>query len=230
MSTSAFIITAPINNIKTLTYNILKALWIVLLRTLYQKKVYQKKAFTYYSKHMSIPGLWKILYQADSLGTVFNLLLTDSKKASQSIGISSLMGETFTLSSLTIWIEGIEGTAIQQIKKIDNGVIVTNTQESSTAQKKHSSGSTEKFSKKVGGKKVSSTLKQLIEELLTDIPIVGRSSKETSYTTDTRAILILRKLIKIVHIVPTPPGLILNLTGDDTDYMIAEVLKHNTEL
>ncbi|CAG8800881.1 6848_t:CDS:1, partial [Gigaspora rosea] len=52
----------------------------------------------------------------DSLGTVFNLLLTDSKKASQSIGISSLMGETFTLSSLTIWIEGIEGTAIQQIK------------------------------------------------------------------------------------------------------------------
>jgi len=35
---------------------------------------------------------------------------------------------------------------------------------------------------------------------------------------------------KIVHIVFTPPGLILNLTGDDTDYVIAEVLKHNTAL
>ncbi|KAF0522138.1 hypothetical protein F8M41_015593 [Gigaspora margarita] len=33
---------------------------------------------------------------------------------------------------------------------------------------------------------------------------------------------------KIVHIVFTPSGLILNLTGDDTDYVIAEVLKHNT--
>ncbi|CAG8684168.1 17224_t:CDS:1 [Gigaspora margarita] len=58
-----------------------------------------------------------------------------------------------------------------------------------TTQKKCSSGSTKKsFNKKankVGEKKVSSTLKQLIEKLLTNIPIVGRSSKETSYITDT---------------------------------------------
>ncbi|CAG8845689.1 14137_t:CDS:1, partial [Gigaspora margarita] len=33
---------------------------------------------------------------------------------------------------------------------------------------------------------------------------------------------------KIVRIASTPPGLILNLTGYDTDYVIAEVLKHNT--
>src|ERR1043166_7598924 len=34
--------------------------------------------------------------------------------------------------------------------------------------------------KKTGGKKVSSTLKKLIEELLTDIPDGGRSLEETS--------------------------------------------------
>ncbi|KAF0551174.1 hypothetical protein F8M41_023589 [Gigaspora margarita] len=54
--------------------------------------------------------------------------------------------------------------------------------------------STEKSSikkaKKVDGKKVSSTLKQLIEELLTDIPIVGRSLEKTSYTTDTRGVFL----------------------------------------
>ena len=58
----------------------------------------------------------------------------------------------------------------------------------SDAQKKHtrkSSASTEKSSskkaKKTGGKKkVSSMLKQLIEELLTDIPDGGRSLEETS--------------------------------------------------
>ncbi|CAG8853493.1 41247_t:CDS:1, partial [Gigaspora margarita] len=178
------------------------------------------------------------------------------------------------------------------------------------SSKKRTSDSTEKSpnkkAKKVGGKKVSSTLKQLIEELLTNIPIVGRSLEETSYTTDTRSIFLqlsdkidsaesknkdasralissyfdfgealfnqykelkptygkegaralvkseVRKEIsktklsedalqkrmeraqkmhrifntigkeKIVHIVSTPPGFILNLTGDDTNYMIAE--------
>ncbi|KAF0413850.1 hypothetical protein F8M41_007713 [Gigaspora margarita] len=69
--------------------------------------------------------------------------------------------------------------------EIDDGVIVTNSQESSTAQKKCSSGSTKKSfnkkAKKVGGKKVSSMIKQLIEELLTDIPSAGgRSLEEAS--------------------------------------------------
>ncbi|CAG8482269.1 36681_t:CDS:10 [Gigaspora margarita] len=53
--------------------------------------------------------------------------------------------------------------------------------ESSTSTKKSSS----KKAKKVSGKKVSSTLKQLIEELLIDNPIVGRSSEEMGHTTDT---------------------------------------------
>jgi len=56
-----------------------------------------------------------------------------------------------------------------------------------TTQKKRTrelSASTEKSSskkaKKTGGKKVSSTIKQLIEELLTEIPDSGRSLEETS--------------------------------------------------
>ncbi|CAG8534296.1 4724_t:CDS:2, partial [Scutellospora calospora] len=63
----------------------------------------------------------EILDQANLLGTVSNLPLTNPKEASQSTGISLLMGETFVLSSLLIWIppirmEGIENTATQQVK------------------------------------------------------------------------------------------------------------------
>ncbi|CAG8825143.1 20910_t:CDS:2, partial [Gigaspora margarita] len=57
-------------------------------------------------------------------------------------------------------------------------------------QKKHTrklsiEKSSSKKVKKTGGKKVSSTIKQLIEELLTDIPDGGRSLEETSYPTNT---------------------------------------------
>ncbi|CAG8801878.1 19664_t:CDS:2, partial [Gigaspora margarita] len=128
----------------------------------------------------------------------------------------------------------------------------------STLQKKSSI----KKAKKVDGK-VSSTLKQLIEELLTDISIVGRSLEKTSYTTDTRGVFLklsnridsaesknedasslynqykelkptygkdgARALVKskekIARVKSIPPGFILNLTVDDTDYVIAEVLK-----
>ena len=67
--------------------------------------------------------------------------------------------------------------------------------EPSTAQKKRTrESSTEKSSskkaKKSGGKKVSSTLKQLIEELLTDIPVVGGISEESSCATDARGIFL----------------------------------------
>ncbi|CAG8751594.1 31294_t:CDS:2, partial [Racocetra persica] len=63
----------------------------------------------------------KILDQANPLGTVSNLPLTNPKEASQSTGISPLMGETFVLSSPPIRIppirmEGIEDTATQQVK------------------------------------------------------------------------------------------------------------------
>ncbi|KAF0484859.1 hypothetical protein F8M41_022899 [Gigaspora margarita] len=178
--------------------------------------------------------------------------------------------------------------------------------------------STEKLSskkaKKTGGKKVSSTLKKFIKELLSDVELIpGRSLEETNnIALNTRGIFLqlsnkidstesknkdashalissyfdfgealfnqykelkltygkegarvlvksevrkeipetklsddaLRKRMKraqkihrifnaigkekIVRIASTPPGLILNLTGDDTDYVIAEVLKHNT--
>ncbi|CAG8844791.1 44613_t:CDS:1 [Gigaspora margarita] len=66
-----------------------------------------------------------------------------------------------------------------------------------TTQKKCTrelSASTEKSSskkvKKTGGKKVSSTIKQLIKELLIDNPVVGRSSEETGHTTDTGGIFL----------------------------------------
>ena len=69
--------------------------------------------------------------------------------------------------------------------EIDGDDMVADTQESSIVQKKRSreSGtSTEKASnkkaKKTGGKKVSSTLKQLSEGLLTDNPDGGRSLEE----------------------------------------------------
>ncbi|CAG8833266.1 5893_t:CDS:1, partial [Gigaspora margarita] len=180
------------------------------------------------------------------------------------------------------------------------------------SSKKWGSDSTEKSSnkkaKKVSGKSI---LKQLIEELLTNIPIVGRSSEETGHTTDTRGIFLklsdridsaesknedasrglitsyfyfgealynqykelkptygkdgakalvksevrkeipeakfsddalkkrmerARKMFKIFNSIgkekiawvkSTPPGFILNLTVDDTDYVIAEVLKRS---
>ncbi|CAG8712902.1 12295_t:CDS:1, partial [Dentiscutata erythropus] len=63
----------------------------------------------------------EILDQANLLGTVSNLPLTDPKEASQSTGILPLIGETFVLSSPSIRIppirmEGIEDTATQQVK------------------------------------------------------------------------------------------------------------------
>ncbi|CAG8747829.1 27085_t:CDS:2, partial [Gigaspora margarita] len=60
------------------------------------------------------------------------------------------------------------------------------TRELSTSTEKSSS----KKAKKVSGKKVSRTLKQLIEELLIDNLIVGRSLEETGYTADTRGIFL----------------------------------------
>ncbi|GES95235.1 hypothetical protein GLOIN_2v1598305 [Rhizophagus clarus] len=150
------------------------------------------------------------------------------------------------------------------------------TRESST--KKSSS----KKTKKSGGKKVSGTLKQLIEELLIDIPVVGGISEESSCAMDARSIFLqlsdkidnaktknedasqgaralvkseVRKEIpetkfsddalkkrmeraqkmfrifdtigkeKIARVKLTPPSFILNLTVDDTDYVIAKVLK-----
>ncbi|CAG8748258.1 37042_t:CDS:2, partial [Gigaspora margarita] len=149
-----------------------------------------------------------------------------------------------------------------------------------TTQKKRTS----KKAKKVSGEKVSSTLKQLIEELLINNPVVGRSSEETdashglitsyfdfgkalynrykelkpTYGKDGARALVkseVRKEIpeakfsndafkkrmerarkmfkifntigkeKIVRVKSIPPGFILNLTVDDTDYVIAEVLK-----
>ncbi|PKY59916.1 hypothetical protein RhiirA4_412578, partial [Rhizophagus irregularis] len=60
-----------------------------------------------------------ILDQADALGIVSNLPIPDPRVTSQSSGISPLsnliMG-TFTLSSPPIRMEGIEGTATQQVK------------------------------------------------------------------------------------------------------------------
>ncbi|CAG8830031.1 9068_t:CDS:2, partial [Gigaspora margarita] len=137
--------------------------------------------------------------------------------------------------------------------------------------------SSNKKAKKVGKKKVSSTLKQLIEELLTNIPIVSRSSEETNYTTDTRGIFLqlsnkidsaksknkdashalitsyfyfgealysrykelkptyskdgakalVKSKEKIAQVKSIPLGFILNLTVDNTDYVIAKVLKES---
>ncbi|CAG8790628.1 18447_t:CDS:1 [Gigaspora margarita] len=58
----------------------------------------------------------EILDQADALSTISNLPLFDPKGTSQSSGILPLMGETFALSSPPIWMEGMEGTATQQVK------------------------------------------------------------------------------------------------------------------
>ncbi|CAG8685132.1 2896_t:CDS:2, partial [Scutellospora calospora] len=71
------------------------------------------KAFTYLNV--------EILDQANPFSTVSNLLLTNPKEASQSTGISPLMGEIFVLSSppiriQPIQIERIEDTATQQVK------------------------------------------------------------------------------------------------------------------
>ncbi|CAG8723309.1 18218_t:CDS:2, partial [Gigaspora rosea] len=54
--------------------------------------------------------------QADALGTFSDLPLYDPKGASQSSGISPLMSKTFALSSPPVRMEGIEGTATQQVK------------------------------------------------------------------------------------------------------------------
>ncbi|CAG8542091.1 14654_t:CDS:2 [Dentiscutata erythropus] len=87
MSTSTSTSTASINNIKNLTYNILKTFKDGIIKD-----------------------------QANPLGTVSNLPFTDPKEASQSTGISPLMGETFVLSSPPIRMKGIEDTATQQVK------------------------------------------------------------------------------------------------------------------
>ncbi|GET67223.1 hypothetical protein GLOIN_2v1478122 [Rhizophagus irregularis DAOM 181602=DAOM 197198] len=149
------------------------------------------------------PGCGKnvdILDQADALGIVSNLpLLGLQGKPSQSSGISPLsksMGEIFTLSSPPIRM-GDEGTTTQQ---------------------------------------------QLIEELLTDIPVVGGISEESSCATDARELkptygkegaraLVKNEIFntigkeKIARVKSTPPGFVLNLTVDESDYIIAEVLK-----
>ncbi|RIB28845.1 hypothetical protein C2G38_2137116 [Gigaspora rosea] len=180
--------------------------------------------------------------QADALGTFSDLPLYDPKGASQSSGISPLMSKTFALSSPPVRMEGIEGTATQQVKsnlrcakcsedlssclppigflrfsppqgplkpliyltckhiihyncidnpqklcpicpptdmEIDDGVIVTSTQESSTAQKKRSREDKNESSTSTSGKKAkktkkpvdrdqSPTLQRLIKELTTN--------------------------------------------------------------
>ncbi|CAG8577096.1 8199_t:CDS:2, partial [Racocetra fulgida] len=58
----------------------------------------------------------EILNQANPLGTVSNLPLTDPKEAFQSTGISPLIDETFVLSSPPIQMEGIRVMATQQVK------------------------------------------------------------------------------------------------------------------
>ncbi|RGB23710.1 hypothetical protein C1646_748092 [Rhizophagus diaphanus] len=115
----------------------------------------------------------------------------------------------------------------------------------SDAQKKRtreSSASTEKSSskkmKKSGGKKVSGTLKQLIEELLTDIPVVGGISEESNRHAETKNEDASRDLIssyfdfgealynRYKELKPTygKEGA-RALVKNDTDYVIAEVLK-----
>ncbi|CAG8845505.1 36483_t:CDS:1, partial [Racocetra persica] len=84
----------------------------------------EKKLLLTVPNTCSFPGCGKnveILDQANPLGTVSNLPLTDPKKAFQSTRILPLMGETFILSSppiriLPIQIEEIKDTAIQQVK------------------------------------------------------------------------------------------------------------------
>ncbi|RIB21551.1 hypothetical protein C2G38_2176286 [Gigaspora rosea] len=162
---------------------------------------------------------------------------------------------------------------------ISEVVSFANTDLSDAQKKRTRKLSTEKSSskkvKKTGGKKVSSTIKQLIEELLTDIPDGGRSLEETSYPTDTGGVFwklsnridsaesknedasrdlitsyfyfgealynqykelkptygkdgaraLVKSKEKIARVKSISPGFILNLTVDDTDYVIAEVLK-----
>ncbi|CAG8511863.1 9809_t:CDS:1, partial [Dentiscutata heterogama] len=45
--------------------------------------------------------------QANALDTIFNLLLSDLKRASQLSRILPLMGKIFALSSPPIWIKGL---------------------------------------------------------------------------------------------------------------------------
>ncbi|CAG8797315.1 31453_t:CDS:2 [Gigaspora margarita] len=138
MSTSTSTPTTPINNIKNLAYNILKTLKDSVVKgkkitelehcseckdeiilhllkaftTLFCGHVFhriciEKKLLLTVPNTCPFPGCGKnveILDQADALG------------GPQSSGISPLMGETFALSSPPIRMEGIEGTATQQVK------------------------------------------------------------------------------------------------------------------
>ncbi|PKY23811.1 hypothetical protein RhiirB3_438136 [Rhizophagus irregularis] len=80
------------------------------------------------------------------------------------------------------------------------------------------------------------------QELLTDIPVVGGISEESSCATDARELkptygkegaraLVKNEIFntigkeKIARVKSTPPGFVLNLTVDESDYIIAEVLK-----
>ncbi|CAG8741744.1 26687_t:CDS:1 [Racocetra persica] len=97
----------------------LKAFTYLTYGHLFHRLCIKKKLLLTVPNTCPFPGCGKnmeILNQASPLGTVSNLPLTDPKKASQSTGISPLMGETFILSSPPIRMEEIEGTAIQQVE------------------------------------------------------------------------------------------------------------------
>ncbi|CAG8705822.1 6007_t:CDS:1 [Cetraspora pellucida] len=102
----------------------LKAFTYLACGHLFHRLCIKKKLLLTVPNTCPFPGCGKnveILDQANPLGTVSNLPLTNPKEASQSTGISPLMGETFVLSSPPIRIppirmEGIEDTATQQVK------------------------------------------------------------------------------------------------------------------
>ncbi|CAG8660323.1 24559_t:CDS:2, partial [Gigaspora margarita] len=226
----------------------LKAFTYLTCGHLFHRLCIEKKLLLTVPNTCPFPGCGKnveILDQADVLGTISNLPLSDPKEGVQSSGISPLMGETFALSSPPIRMEGIEGSATQQGKsnlrcakcsedlssylppigflrfspqpqgpskplvyltckhivhyncidnprklcpicpstdmEIDDDVIVTGTQESSTAQKKHSREDSNESSTSTSGKKAkktkkpvdrdqSPTLQRLIKELTTTDP------------------------------------------------------------
>ncbi|CAG8687744.1 9332_t:CDS:2, partial [Racocetra fulgida] len=97
----------------------LKAFTYLICGHLFHRLCIEKKLLLTVPNTCPFPGCGKnveILDQANPLGTVSNLPLTDSKEASQSTRISPLMDETFVLSSPPIRMERIEGMATQQVK------------------------------------------------------------------------------------------------------------------
>ncbi|CAG8752013.1 22678_t:CDS:1 [Dentiscutata erythropus] len=97
----------------------LKAFIYLTCRHFFHRLCIEKKLLLTVPNTCSFPGCGKnveILDQANPLGTISNLLLTDLKGAPQLTEISLLMGETFALSLPPIWMEEIESLATQQGK------------------------------------------------------------------------------------------------------------------